>query len=668
MNLFTPPSPRSPQSFSDRPDRQGARKSEGTSDAYGILERGVYAALETYSNVHRGSGHKSMVTTSLYEQARSIVLEYLGLQHGGYVVIFCTPRRAALLEAQLKPGSFQTLSGKDIDLPLGIVALAVKRKALPRGVPFETGGGTTRLIAPDWVIWDKAPGRFEAGTPAIVNIIAFAKVLRMMRKYGDDIFSKLTGGTLPVAEILYRDEMEAYTGQELLDKLRNTMIGKGIRVPTMKGPKPYINLDNGASTPAFMPVWNTVCRAWRQSRQVQLEIIPEVRSVCSEMLGAPEADYNVIFTSNTTEAINIVAESLRRECSTDTEPVVINTLLEHNSNELTWRLGRECSLIRLPVDDEGFIDMHEMESLLCEYNRDKLHGKKRIRIVAASGASNVLGVFNNLEEISRMVHRHGASLLVDAAQLVAHRKVDMQACGIDYLAFSGHKVYAPFGTGVLVVRKGLLHYSRIEMDLIRSSGEENITGIAALGKALILLQRIGLDRIQNEEQVLTGRILHDLAKIKGLKIYGIKDTGSTAFTRKGGVIVFGLDNLMANRVANMLAERGGIGVRYGCHCAHLLIKHLVNVGPFLERFQGFMLTLLPGLRLPGLTRISLGLGNTGEDIDNLIQTLHEIVVMPSVSETVNRTSIQNRVILLSQKEVQKQMNEFTRAAAKRVYS
>ena len=124
-----------------------------------------------------------------------------------------------------------------------------------------------------------------------------------------------------------------------------------------------------------------------------------------------------------------------------------------------------------------------------------------------SGASNVLGVFNDLAEIGRIVHRYGARLLVDAAQLVAHRKVAMESSGIDYLAFSAHKAYAPFGTGVLVARKGLLSFSPAEMERIRSSGEENVGGIAALGKALVLLQRIGLDVIQEEEQALTARAL-----------------------------------------------------------------------------------------------------------------------------------------------------------------
>ena len=104
------------------------------------------------------------------------------------MVIFCTPRRAEALKAQLKPGSYQSLSSQDIGLPLGVRALAVDRKALPKGAPFQTGGGTARLVSPGWVIWAKAPDKFEAGTPAIVNVIAFAVALRLIRRFGNDAF------------------------------------------------------------------------------------------------------------------------------------------------------------------------------------------------------------------------------------------------------------------------------------------------------------------------------------------------------------------------------------------------------------------------------------------------------------------------------------------------
>jgi selenocysteine lyase/cysteine desulfurase len=622
-------------------------------DAFAELERGVQAALETYSNVHRGSGHNSLVTTQLYEQARDIVLDYLGLSKDRYTIVFCAPRRAELLKAQLKPKNYRCLSSEDIGLPLGVRAVAIDRKTLPGGVPFQTGGGTARLVSPQWVIWAKAPDRFEAGTPAIVNVIAFAKALRLIQQFGKETFQNTNGGTQTADEILHHDEVEQFSGRQLLYELRQTLIGRGVRVPTLEGDQPFVNLDNGASTPTFTPIWNAVRQTWHQPREVQHEIVAEVKSICAEVLGAPSTTHDVIFTANTTEAINLVAESLSNESDKGSQPVVVNTILEHNSNELPWRTLPGFSHIRLGVDADGFIDLNELESLLRAYNEQGEHGQQRIKLVTVSGASNVLGVYNDLAEISHIAHRYGARLLVDAAQLVAHRKVEMEACDIDYLAFSAHKVYAPFGSGVLIARKGLLHFDPGEMEAIRSAGEENAGGIAALGKSLVLLQRIGFAVIQAEEQTLTAQALRGLKQIPGITIYGINDPAAPQFVHKGGVIVFRVEGLMANRVAQALAERGGIGVRSGCHCAHLLVKHLLNVPPLLEQFQGVILTLFKQLSLPGLTRISLGLENSAEDIDTLLHVLSNIARQPQAG---------------SDGAVQRQMNDFASAVAQRVYA
>jgi selenocysteine lyase/cysteine desulfurase len=640
------------------------KKAVKNNEAFAELERGVHTALETYSNVHRGSGHNSLVSTHLYEQAREIVLENMGLDKDKYVVIFCTPRRAELLKAQLKPGSYQSVSSQEIGLPLGLRALAVKRQALPGGAPLQSGGGTARLVSPGWVIWAHNPDKFEAGTPAIVNVIAFARALQLTRRFGKDAFQAAPGSELAAADILYHDKLEKYSGRELLDELRQTLIGSGVLVPTLEGTRPFINLDNGASTPNFAPVWKAVCQAWRAPRQIQQDIVREVRLICANVLGAPLPAYDVLFTSNTTEAINLAAENLRKESEPGIEAVVLNTLLEHNSNELPWRQVPGLSLIRLPVDEEGFVNLNELETLLRAYNQQGQFGKKRIKLMALSGASNVLGVFNNLAEISRIVHRYGARLLVDAAQMVAHRKVEVEKCGIDYLAFSAHKVYAPFGSGVLLVRKGLLNFSPAELELIRSSGEENVAGIAALGKALVLLQRAGLDLIQEEEQALTGQALRGLAQIAGVKVYGVKDPGSPRFDQKGGVIIFSLKGMLPRLVAKELAERGGIGVRSGCHCAHLLVKYLLHIPPALQQLQGLVLTLFPQLALPGVVRVSLGIENRPEDVDTLIAVLGTIARQSQAKIGRSSSSKNTGASGLPQAE----MDDFIRAAAQKVYT
>ena len=643
----------------------------GHAGALAELERGVHAALETYSNVHRGTGHFSMVSTALFEQARDIVLEYLGLDEASYVVVLCTPRRSEILKAQLKPGSFHIVSSQDIGLPLGITALAVERGALPKGVPFETGGEVIKIVSPNSVVWADAPHKFEAGTPSIVNVIAFAKALRVIQRFGSDSFKGRGDGVTTATEILYQDELWGYSGNELLLELRKALVGRDVRVPTAEGERSYINLDNGASTPTFSPIWDVVRQTWRQPEAVQLEIVREVKEILAEFLGAPLDEYDIIFASNTTEALNIAAQSLGGDSEEDTEPVVLNTLLEHHSNELPWRFTPGLSLIRLSVDDEGFVDLNELEGLLRAYNHDHAHGKKRIRIVAVSGASNVLGSFNDIQAISRIAHNYGARILVDGAQLVAHRRVQMEEYGIDYFAFSGHKVYAPFGSGALVVRRGLLSFDTAELAKIKASGEENVVGIAAMGKAITLLQRVGMDMIEHHEKALTQRALRGLSRIPGIEIYGVRDPDSPRFHRKGGVIVFSLNRVPHNLVAKELAEQGGIGVRNGCFCAHLISKYVLKIHPLRARGADLGLTLIPGFTsivLPGLVRVSFGIENDVNDVDTLIQVLEKIASSPRSLVNILIAFMHNGTPFLPHTEVQDQMRDFVVARATEVYS
>lgn len=628
-----------------------------------LLEQGVFAAIETYSNVHRGSGFKSIVTTHLFEQARDIFLEYLGFNKDRYVVIFCTPRRSSVLVKQLSPESYQIISSNDIGLAIGVRAIAINKKALPKNISFQSGGGTTRLISKNWVDWANAPDKFEAGTPAIINIIAFARALCLIKKFGKDIFLDSSIEKPTLNELLYHDNLSEFNGKELLAELRKTLIGSNIKVPTLEGNNRFINLDNSASTPTFTPVWDTYRKSLNPSAQLQQEIIQEVKLLCAKLLGVTLDEYDVIFTSNTTEAINLVAENLSYEFEKEIEKVVINTLLEHSSNDLPWRMVPNCSLLRLSVDADGFIDLNELETLLKKYNHQDNNEKKRVKIVAISGASNVLGVCNNVSEISRITHKYGAQLLVDAAQLIAHSKIEMKACEIDYLAFSAHKLYAPFGSGVLVVKKGMLKFTPSELELIRTSGEENVAGIAALGKMSILLQRIGMNHIKEEEQALTAHAFRGMAQVSGLKIYGMQNAESQQYAHKIGVIVFIMKGKMSNKVANELALRSGIGVRFGCHCAHIIVKHLLNVSPGLERFQRFMLTLFPNMSLPGITRVSFGIENSEEDVDKLILTLGRII---KKSKDPTKKNLEKHT--LTKTEVKKQINNFISDSTLKVYS
>ncbi|MBL6449557.1 aminotransferase class V-fold PLP-dependent enzyme [Fulvivirga sp. 29W222] len=642
----------------------GIQKNNGAERAFTELERSVYAALETYANVHRGSGHNSLVSSQLYEHARGVVLEYMGLNKDKYIVIFSSPKRTSELISLLKPGSYQSITSREVGLPLGITAIAVEKKALPKGSPTECGGGTARLVAAGWIIWNTGPDKFEAGTPPIVNVIAFGKALLLLKRYGKDIFKKLPNNDLGITELLYKDDMEQYSGVELMEHLRKTLIGRGFIVPTLEGEKPFVNLDNSASTPTFQPIWNTFRQSLRLPERRKQDVVNEVKAVCSELLGAPLEKYDIIFTKNTTESINLVSESLGRSTDKDTEPAVLISLLEHSSNDLPWRMASKKSLVRLPVDSEGFVNLVELENSLREYNQDHKHGKKRIKIVALSGASNVLGTCNDIEKISPIVHKYGAKLLVDGAQVVAHKKVEMEKDEIDFLAFSAHKVYAPFGTGVLIARKGLLNHKADELKQIQSSGEENIGGVAALGKALVLLRRIGMDVVHEEEQALTRLALEGLSKVPHLKIFGIKDPNSSQFDKKIGVIVFETKDILHNKLAEEMFQKGGIGVRYGCHCSHLLIKHLLDINPVLEQVQRVVLTVSPKTQLPGVVRVSLGVENTKEDIDVLVDVLNRLTSQAKVKPNGD----EKKAIAEAETEFQKELEEFSQTAVHRVYA
>jgi len=611
-------------------------------DTRQMLEKSIFEALRTYSNVHRGSGHKSIASTTLFEEARHIVLDYLGYHHRKYQVVFCTPHQAEILRKKLSPGSYQILSSASFGLAIGVRALIARKGAFPVGAPPMSGGGTTRLISTEWVIWDGVPARFEAGTPPVINVIAFARCLQYAKKYGKDLFAAQMEQKASVKELLYKDQLDGLVGKDLLKGFRGTRIGLDLQVPTARGLQNYINFDSSASTPTFGPVWDTYRSTLFVEQSSGNIILDEVRAICSDFLGAPGTDYEIIFTGNTTDGINLVAGSLARVDTGDFQPVVAGTLMEHSSNDLPWRTVPNHALIRLPVDREGFISSKDLEDLLDDYNRKGKYGKQRICLVAISAASNVLGTCNNLKKISDIVHRFDARLLVDGAQLVSHRRVEIARTGIDYFAFSAHKIYAPFGSGVLVARKGLLNYSSQETEKIIASGNENLAGIAAMGKALHILDCIGMELIEEEEQELTAMALGGMQKIPGMKIVGISEYDEGKLAQRVGVIPFNLGNMVSFSVGKKLALHSGIGVRVGCHCAHILVKHVLGVGPGLERFQRIMQTMIPSVSFPGVVRVSLGIENTKEDIQALLTGLNQISTkntnqaVGSSSRSVNR--------------------------------
>ncbi|MBU3914092.1 aminotransferase class V-fold PLP-dependent enzyme [bacterium] len=639
--------------------------------AFEELERGVTAALETYSNVHRGTGHYSMVSTALFEETRTIIIKYLGLKKNKYVVVYCTVRGSEKLKTHLKFNTYQMISSRDVGLPLGLRVLVIKKNALPKGLPFQTGGDVVKIVSPHSVIWADAPHKFEAGTPRIINIIAFAIALKVKSRYGNDCFNAQENAETSANNILYEDELTGISGLELLAVLRMRIVGRGLLVPTTGGEKSYINFDNSASTPTFFPIWDAVRKIWKQPEKTRTDIVREVKRILSGFLGASMETYETVFTCNATEALNIAAEMLQTEDDDGSDLVILNTLLEHNSNELPWRYIPGASLIRFPVDDEGFVNPDELENILRQYNQEFVFGKKRIRLIAISGASNVLGSINDIKEISKIAHKYKTRVLVDAAQLVAHRRIDMEKWDIDYLTFAGHKVYAPFGSGALIVKKELISFNASDLKRVKDSGEENVIGIAALGKAIVLLQRVGMDVIESREKKLIRRLLKGLSGLQTIDIFGINDPDSKRFQQKGGVVSFSFKGVPHNLAAKELADYEGIGVRHGCFCAHLLVKHLLKIHPLRAFSADVSLTLMPkftSVILPGLVRVSFGLENEESEIDRLIKGLERIEKAPR--SAINRllAFTDNGTPLLPCTGVKRQMDEFLETRIKKVYS
>ena len=434
-----------------------------------------------------------------------------------------------------------------------------------------------------------------------------------------------------------------------MDKLtianvREQIIGIDTQVPLLDGRTvPYVNLDNAATTPALKPVYDKVNEFLRWYSSVErgsgfksrlsTEIYEQARRIVSEFVGADPESYTVIFTKNSTEAINKLAHRFPFSKG----DIVLRSLMEHHSNDLPWRLVADVKYIG--VNHTGGLDLDHFEYLL-----DKFAG--RIKLVAISGASNVTGYLNPIHEIAARAHAIGAKIFVDAAQLAPHRAIDMGSLSdpahIDYLAFSAHKMYAPYGTGVLVglnetfdqgapdcVGGGTIEL--VTGDQVRwalppekeEAGTPNAVGAVALAAAITCLDEIGIDEIARHEAQLTEYLLRQLARIEGINVYG--DTAPTRTSSRLGVVPIEVEGMPHQLVAAILAFEGGIGVRNGCFCAHPYVLKLLNVSP--EEIESYKNEVEHGSRehLPGLVRISFGCYNNESEVDVLVEWLQRIV-------------------------------------------
>ena len=328
----------------------------------------------------------------------------------------------------------------------------------------------------------------------------------------------------------------------------------------------------------------------------------------AEFVGGAGPQGTTVFTRNTTESINIVARGLLWKKGDG----IVTTLLEHHSNLLPWMRLREkgIDLKIIKPDRSGMIGLADWEKAITEGTR----------LVAVSQLSNALGTVLPVKEISKICRERGCALLVDAAQSVPHMPVDVMDIDCDFLCFSGHKMLAPMGTGVLWIKtevevEPLLVGGGMVQDVgddgyeIKKgyegfeAGTPDISAGIGLGAAVDYLTRVGVEAIHHHEQRLTAKLLEGLQEIEGVEVYG-PVSGAPA---RGGVVSFAVEGLLPHEVALMLDQASSISVRSGHHCCIPLMKHL-------------------GLKY-GTVRASLYLYNTEDEIEKLLATLEQIARM-----------------------------------------
>lgn len=428
-----------------------------------------------------------------------------------------------------------------------------------------------------------------------------------------------------------------------IPEFRNLVVGQDKEVPLPDGAKrPYVNFDNAATTPPFNEVmkaindfsgwYSSIHRGSGYKSLLSTKIYHRCREIVADFIGAGPSSI-VIFCGNTTDAINRVCHRIHR----DQDEVVLTTMMEHHSNQLPWRMCGNIDYV--DVHDNGALNLEDLRFKLEKYG-------KRVKLVSVTGVSNITGVINPLHDIAEMVHDYGAMILADLAQLIAHRPFSMgdpsDPRHIDFVAFSAHKMYAPFGSGVLVGPEdffsdgppamsggGVVELVTLD-DIIytglpekEEAGSPNFFGVLALAKAAKVLQKIGMENVAAHDRELTRYALKFLGEMPGIRIVGDDDPDFKQ--DRSGVIPILSDQYEHGLLASILGYEWGIGVRHGCFCAHTYLSRLFdlnldNMAPYIKMVKEKRLN-----ELPGLVRISFGVYNSMEELKYLEHAMKEIM-------------------------------------------
>jgi selenocysteine lyase/cysteine desulfurase len=411
------------------------------------------------------------------------------------------------------------------------------------------------------------------------------------------------------------------------------LVGGDVPVPCLDGTeRRYVSLDAAASTNAlpavaqqveeFLPWYSSVHRGAGWKSQVATAAYESARAAFEAFAGRHGAEDVAIICRNTTEAINHLAYRLRLE----NDDVVATTVVEHHANLLPW--ARVAHRAYVECDADGTFDVEAVTTVLDRTPRP--------RLLAITGASNVTGWAPPVDDIIAAAHEWGVPVLVDAAQLAPHRPLPPAA---DYLAWSGHKMYAPFGAGVLIGPRSTFMQGDPflagggAVDLVdleevtwtdppdrEEAGSPNVLGAIALHAAVDELTRLGWDAIRAHDDDITRHLRDGLSRIDGVRLLGTSG-------RPGGlpVVTFVVDGIHHALVAARLSAEHAIGVRHGCFCAHPYLLRLLGLTA--EEVASYHDAVRRGDRrqMPGAVRASAGLDATSADIDRFLHALTAVV-------------------------------------------
>jgi cysteine desulfurase / selenocysteine lyase len=376
--------------------------------------------------------------------------------------------------------------------------------------------------------------------------------------------------------------------------------------------KPLVYLDNAATSQkpnSVLEVWNqyytelnaNVHRGIHTLSQLATEEMELSRRKIQKFINAKH-DFEVIFTKGTTEGLNLIAYILTQKLKKDDE--IIISYLEHHSNIVPWQLLCErtgAKLRVIPIDENGILQLDKFDEFLSE----------KTKVVSFNQVSNALGIVNPIEEIIARTRKNtNAYIVIDGAQSAPHFTIDVQKLDCDFFVFSGHKMYAPMGTGILYGKQEILEdlppfHGGGEMIATCSfdgttyavlpfkyeAGTPNVGGNIALGAAVDFIQKVGQENIQRHENALLEYAQKNLLELEGIKIYGEK-------AKRTGVVSFNLENIGISSDVGMILDKMGIAVRTGHHCTQ----------PIMAFFN-----------IAGTVRASFAVYNTFDEIDLLVE-------------------------------------------------